>query len=515
MEMLSDHPLNRYLIIQRRIVWLIGRWVSQDCYPPTDPRIWQILLHLLTAKGAGTEVVRLTTATALQQCVDATLFDLNIFAPFLAPSVAELLRLMDEVDTIETKNKLAGCLNTILDRAKAEIGPSVSLITSTFPQLWLSAAGESHFKITLLRMMTALITATGQQSTPLLTIVVPLLEECLSPAFVTELETDAMQLWITVLRNAAVLGTASGEASLLDLFPKVISLLIDNGSVLGSAIDILEGYLLLGANAVLQRHASQLFNAIQHPLANANANQARSLLDAVSLLLQLAHPSTYSESLHSSGFFSLSIKTIVEDKADVFILTRHVEIMARLTLIDSRVFLQYMSAAANRLGKPETELWEGLLDQLRQRFDNISEPRHRKLYAMGVAVLVSTGRSEVLERLHSEVFDLWTDVFAELKEVQRQQQDDGFGEQPTILAAYWDQPAPSFFNGSEDTPEYDRRKNVYDTDPVRTILLSSFIAERLREAEVACGGTQVMQTRYLAKADPPVLQHLMREIFGA
>jgi hypothetical protein len=198
----------------------------------------------------------------------------------------------------------------------------------------------------------------------------------------------------------------------------------------------------------------------------------------------------------------------------VFILTRQVEIMARLTLIDPRVFLRYMSAAANRLGKPETELWEGLLDQWRQRFDNISEPRHRKLYAMGLAALVSTGRSEVLERLHSEVFDLWTDVFAELKEVQRQR-DDTIGDEPTIMTAYWDQPAPSFFNGSEDTPEYDRRKNVYDTDPVRTTLLSSFIGERLRDAEVACGGTQVMQTRYLAKADPPVLQHLMREIFGA
>jgi hypothetical protein len=61
-----------------------------------------------------------------------------------------------------------------------------------------------------------------------------------------------MQLWITVLRNAAVLGTASGEASLLDLFPKVIGLLVDNWSVLGSTIDILEGYLLLDANAVLQ-----------------------------------------------------------------------------------------------------------------------------------------------------------------------------------------------------------------------------------------------------------------------
>jgi len=329
----------------------------------------------------------------------------------------------------------------------------------------------------------------------LVTIVVPLLEECLSPAFVTELETDALQLWITALRNAAMLGTASGEPSLLDLFPKVINLLTDNWGVLGSTTDILEGYVLLDGSTVLQRYAAQLFGALQRPLTGASANHARSILDALALLLQLAHPSTYSESFYSSGLFSSLITTIVEDKADVFILTRHVEVLARLTLVDPRGFLQYMSAAANGLGKPETDLWEGLLDQWRQRFDNISEPRHRKLYAMGLAALVSTGRSEVLERLHDGVFDLWTDVFAELKEVQRHK-DDGLGEEPTILTTYWDQPAPSFFNGSEDTPEYDRRKNVYDTDPV------------------ACGGTQVMQSRYLAKADPPVLQHLMREIFG-
>ncbi len=68
----NKRPLHSYLIIKRRIVWLIGRWVSEDCYPPTDPRIWQILLHLLTAKGTGTEVVRLTAATALQQCVDVS-----------------------------------------------------------------------------------------------------------------------------------------------------------------------------------------------------------------------------------------------------------------------------------------------------------------------------------------------------------------------------------------------------------------------------------------------------------
>lgn len=46
----------------------------------------------------------------------------------------------------------------------------------------------------------------------------------------------------------------------------------------------------------------------------------------------------------------------------------------------------------------------------------MSEPRHRKLAAMGVASLVSTGRPEVLKRLHSEIFNLWMDVFCEIHE---------------------------------------------------------------------------------------------------
>ena len=66
-----------------------------------------------------------------------------------------------------------------------------------------------------------------------------------------------------------MLGTAIGEASLLDLFPKVISLLADNWGVLGSTIDILEGYLLLDASVVLQvcQPAMSIHNLYlrQHP----------------------------------------------------------------------------------------------------------------------------------------------------------------------------------------------------------------------------------------------------------
>jgi hypothetical protein len=58
------------------------------------------------------------------------------------------------------------------------------------------------------------------------------------------------------------------------------------------------------------------------------------------------------------------------------------------------------------------------------QFDSMSEPRHRKLAAMGMAALVSTGRPEVLRRLPTEIFNLWGDVFAEIKEVQNSIADE-------------------------------------------------------------------------------------------
>ena len=64
----------RYPIIKRRIAWLIGKWVSESCYTPKDPKIWEILVHLLQDHDVGTDtVVRLTATIALRECVDVSL----------------------------------------------------------------------------------------------------------------------------------------------------------------------------------------------------------------------------------------------------------------------------------------------------------------------------------------------------------------------------------------------------------------------------------------------------------
>ena len=55
-------------------------------------------------------------------------------------------------------------------------------------------------------------------------------------------------------------------------------------------------------------------------------------------------------------------------------------------------------------------------------------------------------------------------------------------------------------------------QQVFETDPVRTTSLTGYIAERLREAEAACGGG--LQTRFLSKADPLLMKQIQDALTG-
>jgi len=120
-------------------------------------------------------------------------------------------------------------------------------------------------------------------------------------------------------------------------------------------------------------------------------------------------------------------------------------------MADAQMFLQLMSATASSRNVTESYLYEGLLDQWWSKvsipfnfsvtktfirghqFDNMSEPRHRKLTAMGIASLVSTGRPEVLQRLPIEIFNLWVDVFCEIREAIISAENDRTGFVLVIL----------------------------------------------------------------------------------
>lgn len=500
-------------IIKRRIAWLIGRWTSDMATPATDPIMWEVLIHLLRDRGEGTDsVVRFTAANALRECVDTVSFDIGIFAPFLPVAVTELIKLMHEVDTTEMKRRLAKSLNVIIERSDSHITPHVQMIAECIPGLWTAAREDWLFKAQLLVVVTSLVTSAKSHSLTLAPLVVPLVQESLSPGVAVNLDDDALNLWLAALRNAPSLQGAP-STSLLQLFPLAISLLAGNLDLLGKIIFIVESYLLVDAPLILQNFASGLMNAVTSTVTGqAVETNQRGLLVTICFMTQLAPSSLWAEALYSSGFFNHIVKVLREDESSSALLTECIFVVARIAVADREMFPRLVSAAAQASGVPEEKVWEPILDQYWRQFDHMSEPRHRKLAAMGVASLVATGRHEVLERIPNEIFNLWTDVLFEVRESLQLAKDAEDGG----LKLYWDADVVpnSYYSGSQHTLEYERRKLIYERDPIRTVQLTSFVASALQEAERACGSPQVFKEKYLDKTDGTVLMQLKTELAG-
>lgn len=126
--------------MKRRIAWLIGKWVSEDCASPANPLIWDVLVHLLKDRGPSTDtVVRLTAATALKDCMDVRIwstcakaptdipfnqtvhFAVDHFLPHLPTTISELVRLIAEAETFESKRRVDNTLNVVIELTGTQV----------------------------------------------------------------------------------------------------------------------------------------------------------------------------------------------------------------------------------------------------------------------------------------------------------------------------------------------------------------------------------------------------------
>ncbi|TFK55905.1 ARM repeat-containing protein [Heliocybe sulcata] len=512
----SQETNSSYPIIKRRIAWVIGKWVSDSCASPKNPMIWQVLVHLLQDRGPGSDaVVRLTAVAATRECIDNIDFDPEVFAPFLPATMKELITLLNEGDNQESKRRILNTLGVVIERSGMHIVPFLGALMDTVPGLWANAGDDWLFKGALLGTVETLIASSKEHSRPLINLVVPLVQECFTPVAKLQLEVDAYLMWQAAMRNAVSLDSIDGSRSLLELFPLAVRLQAEDLESVSKVCGIVESYVILDAPRVLQMHALDLFKAYQSTLPIALSSEQKNMLVTLRILVQIAPPQLWAEPLHVSGLFASLMKPLVDDNLAVSTLTEHIYVLARIVIADCGVFMRLMSASAGPLNTTETAVWEALLDQWWSRFDNMSEPRYRKLVAMGIANLVATGRPEVLERLPNEIFNLWLDVFGEIKEAEEQANEynqlHNGGPQLTL---FWDRAEPSesvFWEESKETPEGARRRAIFDDDPIRTTRLTTFVAARLQEAEAASGPGSVLQTS-LAKADPLVVQQIQKEL---
>ncbi|KAG8729952.1 hypothetical protein FRC12_020598, partial [Ceratobasidium sp. 428] len=526
-EVSSTDPVNR--VVKRRVAWVIARWYSDKDIPASGGTIWEVLRYLIQDQGEASDlVVRLTAAMALGECVDTLGFDANAFQPHLPFVIESMVQLVSECETFESRTRVIKSLSRVIDCVGSRIVPLIGPIQQVLASLWQAASATDGganigsdgavwlFKANLLVLAKALVSASREDSAGLVGIVVPLVRESLSPDSKLHLDEDAYQLWLAALRNATVLPPPQpGAIGLSDLIPDVITCMDTSIDVIGTLLQILEAYILLDANMVIQLHGLPLFTVLKKVLSSTTTHNSGDVLNATNLLFQVTDASTWPGPMHASGYFWDMLKAVIQDKANASLLADHICVLSRMILPNPNVFVQLVTEGAAAHQAAESPLFEGLLDQWWNKFDVISEPRLRKLTGMAIAGLVSTGRHEIMDRLSSEILNMWMDIHGELNESKVAMEEwvqNGSIPEEEPLYLHWAKdahiPPDSFMRESEGTLEEGRRKRVWDNDLIHKIKFTTFVAEKMQQGTAACGGQEVLQAKYLKNAEPTLLQQL-------
>ena len=124
-------------IIRRRMALLIGAWVGTKCAEASRPKVYELLLSLLTPIDTRNDVVvRMSAATALQCAVDEWQFKADDFLPyleaFLIGTNAEedeggIIGLMAFVGHIEARMKLVRVVEVIVERMDRRVLSTLAL----------------------------------------------------------------------------------------------------------------------------------------------------------------------------------------------------------------------------------------------------------------------------------------------------------------------------------------------------------------------------------------------------
>ncbi|KAG8884084.1 hypothetical protein FRB97_005307 [Tulasnella sp. 331] len=533
-EARDSNPL--YRLMKRRIAWLIGKWhVENKRESGVSKQIWEILLFLLSDRSEASDpAVRLTAVVSVSECVDNNDFVLDDFLPFMGQYLAALFLMIDEAEATESKNRIIKSMNCIIGQARQQVAPLIQPIIEPLPRLWTAAGTDYMLKQSLLILVKELIDATREHSAALHSLVVPLVQESLLPANKPQLDDDGFALWVAALQQCKSIQVPAGQPGLFDLFPALINLLANDLDQLGTINTLLESYYIQDTATVLQQYAPQLLKAYAETHGRAVSTNIQDITQSVEMMLQLSPSAmSWAPAMHTSGLFVVLLDFALKNKGSPVLVCDHFYVFSRMALQDAGVFMQLLVESAPLLDESVRcsnveDTIDKVMDLWWRNFDSMAESRYRKLTAMTMACLATTGRPEIVRRLSNEIANIWLDVLGEIREALLEDPDNpsyvnawisAVYEEVIIephsyrhLNTYWTdnggQPPMHWMRNAEEAVEGERRIQIWKEDPVQSVKLTRFVNEKLK-ATAAAMGQDVFDREFIKKTDPTVLEQLM------
>ncbi|KFO75173.1 Importin-11 [Cuculus canorus] len=461
---------DRYKPIRRRVIWLIGQWISVKFKSDLRPMLYEAIRNLLQDQDL---VVRIETATTLN-CLPVDVFEFRTqqFLPYLECMFTLLFQLLQEVTQCDTKMHVLHVLSCVIERVSVQIRPHVECLIQYLPLLWKQSEEHNMLRCAILTTLIHLVQGLGADSKNLYPFLLPVIQlstDVSQPPHVYLLE-DGLELWLVTLENSPCL-----TPELLRIFQNMSALLELSSENLQNCFKIINAYIFLSSSGFLQMYATDLCRSFCELLKDITTEGQVQVLKVVENVLKVnpvLGPQMFQPLLPSV------FRGIIGGERYPVVMSTYLGIMGRVLLQNASFFSLLLSQMACEFGQELDQTLGNMIEMWVDRMDNITQPERRKLSALALLSLLPSLNSVIQDKFCGII-----NISVEgLHDVMSEDPETGTYKDCMLMSHFEE---PKVTEDEEPPTEQDKRKKMLALkDPVHTVSLQQFIFEKKKKETV-------------------------------
>uniref|UniRef100_A0A672V8B2 Importin-11 n=1 Tax=Strigops habroptila TaxID=2489341 RepID=A0A672V8B2_STRHB len=413
---------NRYKPIRRRVIWLIGQWISVKFKSDLRPVLYGTICNLLQDQDL---------------VVNDFEFRTDQFLPYLESMFTLLFQLLQEVTECDTKMHVLHVLSCVIERVNMQIRPYVGCLVQYLPLLWKQSEEHNMLRCAILTTLIHLVQGLGADSKNLYPFLLPVIQlstDVTQPPHVYLLE-DGLELWLVTLENSPC------------LTPELLRIFQNMSALLGMSITNKICVLFMLSIAMYAAGLCQSFCSLLKDITTEGQVQVLKVVENVLKVNPVLGPQMFQPLLPSI------FRGIIDGERYPVVMSAYLGIMGRVLLQNARFFSLLLSEMARELGEESDQILGNMIEMWVDRMDNITQPERRKLSALALLSLLPSLNSVIQDKFCGII-----NISVEgLHDVMTEDAEAGTYKD-CMLMAHFEQPKVT--DDEEPPTEQDKRKKM-------------------------------------------------------
>ncbi|CAL8251099.1 unnamed protein product, partial [Boreogadus saida] len=502
---------HRYKLIRRRVIWLIGQWISVKFKSDLRPLLYEVILSLMqdpdlvekrlhdkcdfwtsmkgpalphftlfplvfrrilfpqhalldSAQGNRRSALdyikalffpRLSRGGGEQSLfqleggrVDDFEFRTEQFLPYLESIFGLLFQLLQQVTECDTKMQVLHVISCVIERVHIQIRPYVGCLVQYLPLLWKQSEDHNMLRCAILTTLIHLVQGLGSESKNLYPFLLP----------VIQLSTDVSQSpHVYLMEDGLELWLVTLENSpaitpeLLRIFPNMSALLELTSENMRTCFQIINAYIYLSATDFLQNYAEALCRSFCHLLKDITNEGQVQVLKVVEIALKV------SPILGAHMFQPLLpavLRGVVDGERYPVVMSTYLGITGRVLLQNSSFFSSLLTQMASECNQGIDQLLGNVIEMWVDRMDNITQPERRKLSSLALLSLLPSDNSVIQDKFCG-IVNICVEA---LHDVMTEDSDTGTSRDCMLMSNFEE---PKLSEDEEPPTEQDKRKKLH------------------------------------------------------